>query len=107
MDLEVRLGARRIPLGVARDLPDKLVNMKEALRTLAELTAAGLFSLRGNAAWEFQYQFHSPADWREFIEKPTCGGVEVDRGRLETALGRPDGYVLLTEKDLASVYERT
>ena len=107
MDLEVCLGERRIPVGVARDLPDKLVNMKQALRALAELTAAGLFSLRGNAAWEFQNQFWSPPDWREFIERPACGGVEADQGVLEAALARPDGYVLLTEENLAAVYERT
>ena len=106
MDLEVRLGAELFPAGAARDSPAKCGDMREALRTLAELTTAGLFSLRSQALWRVEIQFRESADWAEFLDKPTCGGVEADEELLDTALSRPDGCIILTEENLAAVYER-
>ena len=106
MDLEVRLGGERRPAGIAEDDPAKCENMRQALRTVAELARAGLFSLRNEAMWQFEVQFQSPADWTEFVDKPSCGGVEADQELLDAALLRPDGCIILTEEDMASVYER-
>jgi len=105
MDLEVRLGGERRPAGIAEDDLAKRESMRQALRTVAELTRAGLFSLRNEAVWRFELQFQSPADWTEFVDKPSCGGVEADQELLDAALSRPDGCVILTEEDLALVYE--
>ena len=106
MDLEVRLGSERCPAGIAQDSPAKREDMREALRTVAELVTAGLFSLRNKAVWRFELQFQSPTDWTEFVDKPTCGGVEAEQELLDTALSRPDGRIILTEENLAFVYER-
>ena len=106
MNLEVRFGDQRSPAGVARDNPDKLGDMRESLRTVAELATAGLFSLRHEAAWQFEIHFPSPADWKEFLDKPTCGGVEADSELLDAALSQPDGSIVLTEENLTLVHER-
>lgn len=106
MDLEVRLGDDRRPVGNAQDCPIKIADMKAALRTVAELVAAGLFSLRHEALWQFEIQFLSQAAWAEFGNKPTCGGIESDPESLDAALSRPDGRIILTEENLALVYTR-
>ena len=51
-------------------------------------------------------EFRSEPDWREFVERPTCGGIEADPRQLDEALARPDGCVVVTEDNLAAVYER-
>ena len=71
-----------------------------------ELAAAGLFSLRHEALWQFEIQFLSHAAWAEFGNKPTCGGIESDPELLDAALSRPDGRIILTEENLALVYTR-
>ena len=47
MEVEVRFGAGRRTAGVAHDSDAKLEDMRASLRTVADLTAAGLFVLRG------------------------------------------------------------
>ena len=106
MSLEVHLGARRLPAGEARETPEKYEDMRQALRKIAELTTAGLFALRRDAMWEFELHYESPEDWTEFHQRPNCGGVDADPELLDAALVRTDGRIVLTEENLAQVYER-
>ena len=80
--------------------------MRAALSTTSELAASGLFSLRHEAVWRFEMQYSSPPDWMEFVNKPTCGGVDVDQKLLDAALSQPGGRIILTEENFALVYER-
>ena len=43
----------------------------------------------------------------EFVEKPTCGGIDADRKQLDGALSRTDGSVVTIEENYALVYERS
>ena len=106
MDVEVRFGDERSLAGSAVDCPAKLADMQAALRSVSELTTAGLFSLRDQTKWHFETQIASPEEWAEFVTKPTCGGIEADSERLAAALARPDGCIVLTEPNLAAVYHR-
>ncbi len=51
-------------------------------------------------------QYHSAADWQEFLDRPTCGGADVDQKLLDATFAQQDGYVVSTEDDLAQSYER-
>ena len=106
MQVEVRVGDARRAVGTAQDSAEKRVNMRESLLRVDEAVAAGLFSLRDEAKWRFQMEYSTEEDWKEFAEKPTCGGIEADPRQLDEAFVRSDGWVILTEDDLASVYER-
>ena len=106
IDIEVRAGGERRQAGNARDIDEKLVAMKASLGVIAELVRNGLFSLRNEAKWRFEMQYHSPADWQEFLDRPTCGGAEVEQELLDAAFAQQDGYVVSTEDDLAQSYER-
>jgi hypothetical protein len=106
MQVEVRFGDDRREVGTAQDNADKRRNMRESLRRIDEMVAAGLFSLRDKANWRFRMEYSSEEDWKEFTEKPTCGGIEADPQQLDEAFAHPDGWVITTEDDLASVYER-
>jgi len=106
MQVEVRVGAERRVVGTAQDSVDKRADMRESLRRVAEMVASDHFSLGDEAKWRFQMEYTSEEDWKEFAEKPTCGGIEADPRQLAEALARPDGRVILTEDNLASVYER-
>ena len=64
------------------------------------------FWLRDDALWQFEMRFPSGEDWTEFLEKPSCGGVDADRELLEEAFSRPGGCIVLTEENVARVYER-
>ena len=106
MDVEVRLGDRCHLAGVARDCPTKLEDMKASLATLARSVASGLFSLRNKAVWQFEMHYSSSPDWMEFVNKPTCGGIEADRDLLDAALSQPGGRIATIEETFAVVYER-
>lgn len=106
MQVEVRVGIERRAVGTAQDSVDKRSDMREALRRVDEMVAAGLFSFRDRAEWRFQTEYPSEEDWKDFAEKPTCGGIEADPQQLDEAFALPDGCVILTEDNLASVYER-
>ena len=106
MQVEVRVGNERRAVGTAQDSVDKLSDMRQALRRVDEMVAAGLFALRDGAEWRFQTEYPSEEDWKEFAEKPTCGGIEADPQQLDEAFARPHSCVILTEDNLASVYER-
>jgi len=107
ISIEVHVGGERRQAGIARDIAEKLVAMKASLRTLAELVESGLFSLLDEVKWQFEMQYHSLEDWQEFLDRPTCGGAEVDRKLLDAAFARQDGYIISTEDDLALMYERS
>jgi hypothetical protein len=106
MRIEARFGNERRKVGTAQDSAEKLRAMRESLRRIAEMVAAGLFSLRDEAQWIFQMEYEFAKDWKEFTEKPNCGGIEADLQQLAAAFERADGCVVLTEEDLAAVYER-
>ena len=80
--------------------------MRAALRRVAETVTVGLFLLRGEAKWRLRMEFTTAQDWKEFLENPTCGGVEADRRQIDEALARPDGSVIVTEDNLAAAYQR-
>jgi hypothetical protein len=61
---------------------------------------------RDEAKWRFQTEFTSEEDWKEFAEKPTCGGIEADPRQLDEALAGRDSRIVVTEDNLASIYER-
>jgi hypothetical protein len=107
MDVEVCVGGERCTAGSARDCVEKQKDMRSALRTLEEFAAAGMLSLAGRAVWHFEVQFPSVADWKEFVEKPTCGGIDADRKQLDVALSRTDGRVVIIEENFALVYARS
>ena len=106
MDLEVQFGNERQPVGTARDNPAKIADMTQALQSVDDAVRAGLFAPRDEVVWRFEIRFPSPEDWAEFVDKPTCGGIEADQAQLDAALARQDGCIVLTEDDLASVYTR-
>ena len=106
INLGVRLGGERRDAGIALENTEKLEDMKASLRTVTEDVAAGLFSMRNELKWQFEMQYPTPADWREFLDRPSNGGIEADPELIEDALGRPDGYVYSVEDDLAQAYER-
>ena len=107
MDVEVCVGGERRAVGSAHDCVEKREDMRAALRTLEEFAASGMMSPTGRAVWHFEMQFRSVADWREFVEKPTCGGIDADRKQLDGALSRTDGSVVTIEENYALVYERS
>ena len=106
MRVEMRIGAQRRVVGSAQDSADKRADMRAALRRVAEMVAAGRFSLCDEVSWRFQMEHWSEEDWNEFAEKPDCGGVEADPRQLDEALAHTEGCVILTEYNLASVYQR-
>ena len=106
MRVEVRVGDERRVVGTAQDSADKHADMRGSLRRVAEMVAAGLFRLRDEAKWLFEMEFRTEADWKEFAEKPTCGGIVADPRQLDEALARPDACVIVTQDNLAAVYER-
>ena len=106
MQVDVRVGSERRTVGSAQDNADKRAHMRGALHRVAETVETGLFMFRDEAKWRFQTEFTSEEDWKEFAEKPTCGGIAADSRQLDEALARPDGCVILTEDNLASIYER-
>ena len=93
MSLEVRLADERSAAGVAQDNPTKCEDMTASLDTVAKLVAAGWFSLRGEAVWQFEIQFRSQLDWAEFLARPSFGSAEADQNLLDAALSRPDGCI--------------
>ena len=106
MDVEVHVGGERRRVGTAQDSAEKHMDMREALRSVSALAAAGLFSLRHEAVWQFELEYETPEDWADFTDKPTCGGIEADPELLDAALSQPDGRIILTEENLTRVYER-
>ncbi len=106
MTVEVHLGTERRVVGTAQDNADKRADMRGALRRVDEMVADGFLSVRGEAKWRFQTEYSAVEDWREFVERPTCGGLEADTRLIDAALARPDGRVTVTEDNLAVVYER-
>ncbi len=106
INIEVRVGGERRQAGIARDTADRLVAMKASLHTVDELVENGLFSLRDEVKWQLEMQYHSAADWQEFLHRPTCGGADVDQKLLDATFAQQDGYVVSTEDDLAQSYER-
>jgi hypothetical protein len=106
MQVEVLAGTALRTIGTAQDSSEKRASMRASLQRVAEAVGAGLFSLREETTWQFRMEYTSAEDWKEFAERPTCGGINADMRRLDEALARPDGRVLLTEDDLAAVYVR-
>ena len=106
INIEVRVGGESRQAGIAGDIAEKLVAMKASLRVVAKLVGSGLYSLREEAEWQFEMQYHSAADWQEFLDRPTCGGADVDQKLLDATFAQQDGYVVSTEDDLAQSYER-
>jgi hypothetical protein len=106
INIEVRVGGESRQAGIARDIAEKLVAMKASLRVVAKLVGSGLYSLREEAEWQFEMQYHSAADWQEFLDRPTCGGADVDQKLFDATFAQQDGYVVSTEDDLAQSYER-
>ena len=72
----------------------------------ASIAASGMLSLVDRAVWQFEMQFPSAADWKDFVEKPTCGGIESDQEQLDAALSQTDGSIVIVEENFALVYER-
>ena len=106
INLEVRLGDEREPAGTALDCAEKLVSMKGSLLALAASITDGLFALRDEMHWQFEMRYPTSAEWQDFIDRPSFGGVEADQELIDAALERPDGCVVSTEDDLAQSYER-
>ena len=106
MQVEVRLGESRHTVETAQDSVEKIADMRGALLRVAETVADGLFSLRDEAKWHLRMEFTLEQDWREFLEHPTFGGIGADPRQLAEAPSRPDGCVIVTEDNLATVYER-
>jgi hypothetical protein len=106
MRVDVCVDGETRPIGSARDTEEKQVDMRSSLRTLESLVAAGMFRQLAEGVWSFEMHYTDLGDWRAFVEKPTCGGVEVQQEQLEAALQREDGRVITAEEDLARVFER-
>ncbi len=106
MDLEVRLGSERRPAGIAFDNPPSREDMRLSHGKLTELTAAGLFSLRQEIFYSFEFHFLSREDWSTFLTRPRAGGLEADADLIETALSRTDGRIVAVEEIVAGAYER-
>ena len=106
MDLEVRLGSERRPAGIAFDNPPSREDMRLSHGKLTELTAAGLFSLRHETFYKFEFHFLSREDWSTFLTRPRAGGLEADADLIETALSRTDGRIVAVEEIAAGAYER-
>ena len=106
MQVEVRIGGERRTVGTARDCDDKQADMRASLCRLAEVVEAGLFALRAESHWRFEMEFPTAEDWREFAEKPSCGGIDADARQLAAVLAQPDGAVIVSDDELAAVYER-
>ena len=85
---------------------EKLEDMKASLRELEKFVTNGSFALRSEVHWQFEMRYPTVADWKEFLERPSHGGVEADQEMLDAALTHADGYVFSTEDDLAQSYER-
>ena len=103
----MRLGNRRQPAGWARETPEKREDMRHALRTMAELAAAGLFLLLRDATWSYERHFESPRDWAECLERPWCGGAETDAALIDSAGTTCEGRIVLTEENVAQIFERS
>ena len=106
MSLEVRLGSERRSAGVAFDNPPSLEDMRLSHAKLTELTATGLFSLRYETCYKFNFHFLSREDWSTFLARPRAGGLEADPDLIETALSRTDGRIIAVDEILAGAYER-
>ena len=106
MNLEVRLGDERHPAGVALDNANMQEDMRASRRTLAGLSASGLFSLRREIFFELEFHFPSREDWTEFVGRPRAGGFEADHELLDSAHSRGDGRIVAIEEVVAGAYER-
>ena len=106
MEGEVRFGADRRTAGVAHDSDAKLKDMRASLRTVADLTAAGLFALRGESTCAYEFHFPGSEEWQEFVEKPNPIAIEAEPALLEQALARPDGRIVVTEENIGRLYAR-
>ena len=106
MEVEVRFGANRRTAGVAHDSDAKLEDMRASLRTVADLTAAGLFVLRGESTCAYEFHFPGIEEWQEFVEKPNPIAIEADPALLKEALARPDGLIVVTEENIGRLYKR-
>ena len=107
MQLEVRFGLRREPAGIAHDSHDAQEDMRSARRTLAELVAAGLFTLRAETACTLEFHFQSVEDWTEFVERPRAGAVEADQRLLDralSALARGEGAIVASRDTSFSLH---
>ncbi len=102
----MRLGSERRSAGIAFDNPRSREDMRLSHRELTELTAAGLFSLRYETFYKFEFHFRSRQDWSTFLTRPRAGGLEADQNMIETALSRDDGRIIAVEEILAGAYER-
>ncbi len=80
--------------------------MKNALRTMTELTDAGLFVFLRDSTWDYELHFESLEDWAECLERPWCGGVETDPALIDAAGSGCDGRIVLTQENLAQLYDR-
>ena len=106
MEVEVRFGADRRTAGVAHDSDAKLEDMRASWRTVADLTAAGLFALRGESTCAYEFHFPGSKEWQEFVEKPNPIAIEAKSALLKEALACPDGLIVVTEENLGRLYER-
>ena len=106
MPIEMRLGDERRPNGTAFDDSTATEDMASSRRVLAELTAAGLFSLQFEIPYEMEFHITSPGAWAEFLERPKAGKVEADLNLLDRALMSADGRVIVHETGVAGAYRK-
>ena len=80
--------------------------MRLAALGLAELTRDGLFDPGEEVMWDFEIHIHSLEEWTQFVERPNCGGVDVDEKAIAAALAHTNGSIVLTEENQAHVYRK-
>ncbi len=101
------MGSRRIPAGWASETPEKYEDMTHALRTMADLTEAGLFVLLTDSSWDYELHFDSLEDWVECLGRPWCGGSETDPALIDAAGRDRAGQIVLVQQNVAQLYERS
>ncbi len=107
IDLEERIGGHPAgKLGTAWDGDEAREDMKASLAALEAAVRAGLFARRGEADFLLEFHLEDPADWEEFQSRPRAGPFEADSARLEAALGRRDGRLVVIERTRVTVCDR-
>ena len=83
-------------------------NIRSACEALTGAVATGVFSRGAGVERELAFYYQTLEDWREFLERPKTGSVEVDPARLEAALtelSRSDVEIVVTEDTGFNLFE--
>lgn len=105
MPIEARIGSVRRPNGMAFDDDSARDDIRSARETLAEMTAAGLFTLRNEISYEMEFHLTSSEDWAAFLARPKAGPFEGDVDLIDRALASEDGRIVVREAGVAGAYE--